>query len=135
MLFEHEDTYRIVKSNAKGIFQHDGFSWEVLGTDFIPFDSLTRDSIIVDKGIRSLISQMDEDERRRFVDAMFEILGASNAKTLTDLMQNKNTFIRSLKNVPSESRELFFRTIVKIISESGHAWLSTIKPSAKDNKD
>lgn len=127
MLFEHEKTFNIVKSNATGILQHEGFSWEVLGTDFVPFDSLTRDSVIVDKTIRSIVSQMDAEESKKFVNAMFEILGASNADTLTDLMKNKSKLIRSMKNVPAESRDLVLRTILKMIGESGHVWLSTVK--------
>lgn len=135
MLFEHENTYRIVKSNAKGIFQHNGFSWEVLGTEFVPFDSLTRDSIIVDKSVHAFLSQMNEEESRMFVDSMFEILGASNAETLTDLMKNKSAFLRALKTVPPEARSTVIRTIMKIAAESGHMWLSGVgtKPEAEDD--
>ena len=34
MLLEHEESYQVVKSNQKGVLQHDGFSWEVMGADF-----------------------------------------------------------------------------------------------------
>lgn len=134
MLFEHEDTYRIVKSRAKGIFQHNGFSWEVLGTEFVPFDSLTRDSLIVDKSVHAFLSQMDEEESRIFVDSMFEILGASNAETLTDLMKNKNAFLKALKTVPPEARSTVIRTMMKIAAESGHVWLSTVRAKSDNDK-
>lgn len=135
MLFEHEDTYRIVKSTAKGIFQHNGFSWEVLGTEFVPFDSLTRDSIVVDKSVHSFLSQMNEEESRVFVDSMFEILGASNAETLTELMKNKNAFLKALKTVPPEARSTVIRTIMKIAAESGHIWLSTVRSKSETDKE
>ncbi len=134
MLFEHEETYRIVKSHAKGIFQHNGFSWEVLGTEFVPFDSLTRDSLIVDKSVHSFLAQMDEKESRIFVESMFEILGASNAETLTDLMKNKNAFLKALKTVPPEARSTVIRTIMKIVAESGHVWLSTVRSKSENDK-
>ncbi len=134
MLFEHESTYFIVKSTYNGILQHNGYSWEVFGNKFVPFDSLTKDSIIIDKSIRSIVSQMDEEESRRFVNAMFEVLGASNAQTLTDIMKNKNAFIKALRSVPAESRDIVMRTIMKIIGESGHVWISTVKSKSDTEK-
>ena len=29
MIFEHEESYTIVKSNQKGFLQHDIYSWEI----------------------------------------------------------------------------------------------------------
>ena len=77
---------------------------------------------------------MDEEESRRFVNAMFEVLGASNAQTLTDIMKNKNAFIKALRSVPAESRDIVMRTIMKIIGESGHVWISTVKSKSDTEK-
>jgi len=34
MLMEHEKRYQVVHSTYDGLYQHDGFSWQVLGTQF-----------------------------------------------------------------------------------------------------
>ena len=34
MLLEHEEDYKVVKSNQKGIMQHDAMSWQIMGNAF-----------------------------------------------------------------------------------------------------
>ena len=34
LLLEHDGNHIVVKSNRKGLYQHDGLSWEVLGAAF-----------------------------------------------------------------------------------------------------
>lgn len=35
MLLEHGEDYVVVDSREQGLMQHDGFSWQVLGTGFV----------------------------------------------------------------------------------------------------
>ena len=131
MLFEHDGHYRIVKSRASGILQHNGFFWEVMGGSFVMLEELSRDSIIVNKAVRGLISQMDDDEKRRLVDTTFGIFANTNTQTLTELSRNKSALIKTVLKMPAESRDLFLKTIWKIVTESTHAWKSTPRKTIK----
>ena len=41
LLLEHDESYTVVKSNRKGLFQHDGLSWEVMGGSFLRAEALS----------------------------------------------------------------------------------------------
>lgn len=93
MLLGHEEGYTVVKSNQVGLLQHDALSWEVVGTEFICLESVTDSSLVLDKTLKTWIRSMDPISAERFVTALFEILSATDAKTLTELMTGKNRSI------------------------------------------
>ena len=85
LLLEHDGNYTIVKSNRKGLYQHDGLSWEVLGASFLRADSLSPKGLRHDTVVRDRIDAMSREERRNFTRIMFNLLEATGAKTLTEL--------------------------------------------------
>ena len=123
MLLEHDDNYTVVKSSQPGVyFQHDGFSWEVLGTRFIHLDDISPGGRIHDRAIRAFIGEMDDQQRSAFVDALFEVLGATNAKTLTELdadwMRSLSAMVRSYKNLSREAKQMLSRA-VRVLLRAG----------------
>lgn len=90
MLLGHEEGYTVVKSNQVGLLQHDALSWEVVGTKFTCLESVTDSSIVLDKTLKAWIKSMDSTSAERFVTVLFEILSATDARTLTELMTGKN---------------------------------------------
>ena len=89
MLLAHEDAYRIVDSSQMGLLQHDGLSWEVERDHFAEMQERTAQSIQSDNMIRQWISSIPIEERKQFVDAMFDILYASGASTLSELRRDR----------------------------------------------
>ena len=123
MLLEHDDNYTVVKSSQQGIyFQHDGFSWEVLGTRFIHLDEISQGGRIHGQAIRSFIGEMDDQQRSAIVDALFEVLGSTNAKTLTELdadwMKSLSAMARTYKELSRESRQMLANA-VKVLLRAG----------------
>lgn len=123
MLLEHDDNYTVVKSNQQGIyFQHDGFSWEVLGAHFLHLDEISQGGRIHDQAIRSFLGEMDDQQRLAFVDALFEVLGSTNAKTLTELdadwMKSLSAMLRTYKELSKESRQMLMNAF-KVLIRAG----------------
>ncbi len=87
LLLEHEENYRIIKSSQTGIMQHDGFSWEVLGTDFVYLPELDEDAKIVDITAKRTLEKMSPEQRETFVNAIFELLSVNENKTFTNLSE------------------------------------------------
>lgn len=85
MLLEHEENYIVVHSTQKGRMQHDGFSWEVYGTELVHLQSVTKESKIVDMTIRRVLKEMNDEQKRQFTNALFEVLEANQNRTLTDI--------------------------------------------------
>lgn len=85
MLLGHEEEYEIVRSSQRGIMQHDAGTWEVERNGFVYLDSLSNSSKFFDKSIKEWVYQMDEEQRKLFVDGLFQMLEASGAKTTGEL--------------------------------------------------
>ena len=92
MLLEHEEDYTVVDSDQLGLWQHDGFSWQVLGRRFVTLRQVSRQAHLSDQELGRWIREMPLERRERFVDALFQVLSASGARTLTDL---KSDFLKS----------------------------------------
>lgn len=84
LLMEHEEEFTVVDSTQVGILQHDGFSWCALGPEFVRMDDMTGIEIN-DKALKEWVSGLNQEQRERFSDALFEVLSASGAATLAEL--------------------------------------------------
>ncbi len=85
LLLEHDEGYEVVSSTRRGLFQHDGMTWEVMGDRFLRLDGLSKKSQKSDTVIRERISAMNREEKEALVRIIFDALESTGAKTLTDL--------------------------------------------------
>lgn len=53
MLLEHEEPYTVIKSRKIGLLQHNPYSWEVAGPDFIHMEEVSEGSKKIDRGVGS----------------------------------------------------------------------------------
>jgi hypothetical protein len=125
MLFEHDDDYTVVKSTQAGIMQHDVYSWEINRNDVIRLDTVTQESHFFDRTLKEWIGGMSKEQRRRFTDALYDILSSTEAKSLPQLtagwLKNAGLMIQTYKDIDDSSRE--------VISQS----LAALFKSAKNN--
>lgn len=127
MLLEHDENYDVVASCGKGIYQHDGFSWEVLGNRFVRRQGISQAGRTGDQTIRDFIGAMDDGQRERFVDALFEVLGSTNARTLTDLDSDRmgavSAMIRRYKDFDKETRQTLLEAVGVLLKVSAGDWV------------
>lgn len=96
MLLGHEESYTVVKSRQIGLLQHDALNWEVVGTQFTCLESVSESSLVLDKTLKAWLKSMDTVGAERFVTALFEILSATDARTLTELVTGKKKSIAAI---------------------------------------
>ncbi len=89
LLLANDSSYQIVKSRTLGLFQHDGLSWEVMGPSFIRQEKLSGRGMRTDTVVRERIDSMSREEKRAFVEMMFEVLESTGATTLTELADGR----------------------------------------------
>ncbi len=85
LLLEHDEVYEVINSHRRGISQHDGMSWEVMGASFVRADGLSRRGQRSDTVLRDHIASMTREEKETFVRLFFSALEATGARTLTEL--------------------------------------------------
>ncbi len=118
LLLEHGSPYEIVKSTETGLFQHDAFSWELLGGKFIYLNDLTPESLKIDQTVKGLLSEMDMTQRETFVNAIYETLIATNATTLTDISTDKLKLIKAWNTLDDQSKTIITKTVKTILREN-----------------
>ena len=131
MLLEHEESYQVVRSTQIGLMQHDGFSWQVLGTQFIHLSGLTEGGRIVDSALRDFVRGLDQEQRIRFVDALFEVLTCTNAATLTDLkdggFRTAYSMLKTVRSLDPDTRQALSGTLGLLV-RSGAKPVSQSQP-------
>ena len=88
LLMAYHPEYTVVKSDGVGLYQHDSFTWQVLGTDFIAVTELDVSSQLVDQTVHAWLSQVNPEQRKVFIDTIFDILEASGANTVKELLRD-----------------------------------------------
>lgn len=116
MLLEHDENYTVVKSRQTGFFQHDGLTWDVMGGSFVRLKNVTDESKRFDKTLNSWIRSMTPDQRAQFVEALYQILSADNATTLTDLVSiTKNKWIKKSSSLDPQVHKTIQKTVSVLI--------------------
>lgn len=116
MLMEHEKRYQVVHSTYDGLYQHDGFSWQVLGTQFVHLDDFSREGKLVDETLSSWADSLNTQQREALADALYSVFTASGAKTLSELTEEKlksaAAMLKTYKNLDRETRRMVTEAFV-----------------------
>lgn len=96
LLMAYHPDYTVVKSTGVGIMQHDSFTWQVLGTDFISVTELDVSSQVVDHTVHEWLSRVSPDKRRVFISTIFDVLEASGASTTKELLRDIPTHLPAI---------------------------------------
>lgn len=111
MLLEHEEAYTVVKSSQHdGIHQHNVYSWVVERDHMVQLDRVTGSSQYIDRTLKGWIRDLEPEQREKFIDALFEIVSQTNARTLGEMSENRlenaKAIFLSLKNMDETTRKL-----------------------------
>ena len=137
MLLEHEETYTVVDSDQKGFLQHDGFSWQVMGDHFVTLRQVTRQARLSDMALREWVHGMPVERREKFVSALFDVLSASGAVTLTDLKADSfkaaGAMVKAMKDLDKETREGLLRFVGLLFKSNLRMTLEGIQEDVEKN--
>ncbi|MDR0400121.1 MAG: DUF2974 domain-containing protein [Treponema sp.] len=115
MLFEHPEHYAVVKSSQTGLMQHDVFSWEVKRDDVVRMKEINPETAFVNRILQEWIDGLDAEKRRRFVDALYEILASAEANSLPELgndwPKSVSLMVRTYSGIDGETKKLITKTI------------------------
>ena len=107
-----------VKSRARGgAFQHNPYSWEVDDTSFVTVNSIKRSSKVMHRSMNKWVMELDDRHLQMFVDTLFDVISASGAKNIPEILADKKSWLSSAreasKSLDEEQRENF----IKIMKE------------------
>lgn len=135
MLLEHAEPYAIVHSTQKGIMQHDSYSWSILGKEFVVMDTVTNTSLFIDKTVKEWIKSMEPAQRAQFINALYEILAATDIKDMTEVPTNWFKRARAageaLRSLDDQTRKALLETL-RLLFNAVRNNLSAYLPLRRD---
>jgi hypothetical protein len=116
VLLDHDHNYEVVKSAAKGILQHDGYSWDVLGGNFVAAEERTPLGKKTEAVIARFLAETSPERKRQFVETLFQLLEASEEDSVTELGKQKSlrNILRAYTGLAPDVREMLTETVVKL---------------------
>jgi len=90
MLLEHEEEFSVIHSRGIGLLQHDLYTWDVLGPEFVIEEEISGSSQFIDRALKEWLKAMPKDRRELFIETVFSILDDCDAITLKELFSGKN---------------------------------------------
>lgn len=134
VLLEHDENYKIVKSTRKGLWQHDPYSWQILGADFV----YTEERTAFGKETEAIFDHFNEtfspERKRLFGEALFTVLEATEQDTISGITSNKvqsiKNVVKSFTSLDPEVRELLVTTLTAL-NESRRAVRRTAQRASK----
>ena len=119
-LLNHEEKYTVVQSIQKGIMQHDLYSWQLEGKEFICLEKVTNGSEIFDKTLKEWLINITPEQRGIVIDTAFDILNTTEVEYFSELKKNWFLNIRLMlgryKNLDDESKKVISEIVQKLVS-------------------
>lgn len=119
-LLNHEEKYTVVQSIQKGIMQHDLYSWQLEGKEFICLEKVTNESEIFDKTLKEWLINITPEQRGIVIDTAFDILNTTEVEYFSELKKNWFLNIRLMlgryKNLDDESKKVISEIVQKLVS-------------------
>lgn len=116
MILENKN-YIVVNSQERGLWAHDGFSWQVFG-GFFTESTLSKKSLRQKENLKKILEKMTIQEKEEFVTNTFNIfkrLGIEYTSQIQNLKMNDVIkLMKDIKNVPNKTKAKWL-TILKLI--------------------
>ena len=141
-LLNHEEKYTVVQSIQKGIMQHDLYSWQLEGKEFICLEKVTNGSEIFDKTLKEWLVNITPEQRGIVIDTAFDILNTTEVEYFSELKKNWFLNIRLMlgryKNLDDESKKVISEIVQKLVSTVKNIIsneMTSFRKSKKENEN
>ncbi len=121
----------IIASDANYVMQHDPYSWQIDGTTFVQENDYDKFSKTLHQAMDRWLEGIDINSREIFIDAVYEIIAATDTHDVNTLLPNL------LKNIPAVLRKKkgLDEQTSKIINDSLGELVNALKDSLFTKKN
>lgn len=111
----------IVESDGISMLQHNPFLWavDVGAAEFVPADGYTASSRFFDSTLDAWMDKYTLDERGRFVDALFDVIGVTGATHFSDIMADRKTnvplMLKAIEGLDDDLQQFVKDVIVSFV--------------------
>lgn len=106
LLLAHEEPHTVVDSDQEGLFQHDPYSWQVLGGDFVRLEEVSAGSKLIDRTLKNWLAGLTNQQRETVADTLYELLTDQDAKTVKEALEPANLSAALRASLDADPRDL-----------------------------
>lgn len=125
LLLSNDMQHIFVKCSVSGIMQHLAYNWDVMRNRFVQAEELSKSGSLVNKTISGFLSDMNDEDRKTLVGAVFDVIGAPEKDTFREINQDKKSsysaMLKAVKNLSFDQQKTVLESIVKIAKNSKDA--------------
>lgn len=131
LLESHAAGYMVVESKTFGLYQHDPYTWLVKEDAFVRVKDVYKGRKFIDETLNEWILSLNEEQIHAFVDALYEVISASDAATLIDFTadwkKNMMAVVTALKELDEETASMIKKIVASLFEMVGERMKEEIK--------
>lgn len=135
MLLQSREEYEVIKSSAFGLGQHDCYTWQIEEGKLVKLPDIQLAQQHRNEALNQWIFSLTEEERERFVNTLFEMIGETKAATLADFVENwKDNLkicLKFMRKLDAPTRKYLRQTIKAMIDIYGSVMGNVVKQELK----
>ena len=129
---------QIVRSSGIGISQHSPYTWMIRRNRIVRAVKRSNLSNFIDKTVDDWIDMLDPENKKTFIDVLFNAIDSSGAKTIgeftEDPVRSYKAFYNSMKSLPAKQRATLLLVLSKLASSGKNQILSGLSDYMADLK-
>ena len=133
MILERRADYRVVQSSAMSVFQHEPFTWQTEGDDFVYQEALNPSAVFFDEALDAWLRSKAPDERERFIDTIYDLFASTEANTWsefqTKLFANTRLMLGARSKLDPETKSFIWQTLGSLGGILKNETLKRFKPA------
>lgn len=111
LLYAHED-FNIIQSDGNGLYQHDPYTWQVMGNKLLTADELTVTSQFMEDQIQDWLKEIPPEQKEKFFTTLFDLFDSTDAETMSEVGRKKKmALVRYFAALDKESKQIILDTI------------------------
>jgi hypothetical protein len=128
VMLEQVGKRHVVASTAHSIYQHYALTWKVAGAKFIE-GSLSNTAKLLEDTLETWLKELSLEKRKTFTDALFDILGASEGKTVdpVDHLKDINQIIKNYSQLDESTKKLLSEVISSLTAQATGVLTKSLK--------
>lgn len=126
-VLNHKEKTTIVHSIEKGLYQHDIYSWQAIGTEPIKLEENTKNSKHINETLDNWLDSTTSEQRKIFVDSIFELFYSTEANTFGDISASLSKSIPKILRKYGEISKDDRKTTIDMIKKFVKIYFSVIR--------
>ena len=139
MILEDHTDYEVVESKGVGLFQHNAYSWKVKEGSFIRAKNMTEVRMVRDAAVNEWILSLTEEEIHAFVDTLYEVVCASEAKNVfqfgSDIKKSVQNVMEAAKEVDDTTKKMIQDIIHSLFEIMGERTATELMEKSREFRD